>query len=379
MLSSGAALYDDTYQDFDLVRRPCVGGGNGQGGSLPAPTNSGTVQPNFPATPAEQVCGPNGTLGLVLPIRAPVNDPGVLPTSDLYPTKPCLRGSFNFGPAPKVPGSATKDTLCPNGDVPLGNKAADYNPSTGQVVASSGICLIPSAADGDSQCINGKNNLPVVVDPPNPTLVATDGRVYNLHVYGPGSTPLYKTDAEVGKSPVSTFARQITGSFFRIHSTRTLIASGPTCPGAGGDGRCCARSDSTDQINCLVEADPCSLGFSSLPAPELDLQTSGSVESALAASINGVRSAAACWTSLTSTYSLSRLQYFNTVIGFENVTGNELGMARCFAGAIVGGPAAYQAFLQSYGLVPLPTGPVCREYVPGSNACADNASVSLPQ
>ena len=63
MLTNGNPLFDDTYQDFDTIRRPCAGGSSGQGGFLPAPTNNGTVQPPFPSAPAEQVCGPKGTLG----------------------------------------------------------------------------------------------------------------------------------------------------------------------------------------------------------------------------------------------------------------------------------------------------------------------------
>ncbi len=373
-LANGNPLYDDAYQDFDPIRRTCIGGVNGQGGALPAPTNSGTVQPDFPASPADQVCGPKGTLGIVLPIRTPTGAPGDLALSDVHPTKPCLRGTFNFGPAPKIPGSPTKDTLCPNGDVPLGNLATDYNPATGQVVGSSGICLIPSAADGDSQCINGKNNLPAVVDPPDPSKVATDGRVYNLHIYGSGSTPVYKTDAEIGKTPTSTIARQIAGAYTRIHSTRTLIAAAPTCPGTAGDKRCCAHLDSTDQIGCEAEADQCSIGFAGGPALDAQLQTSAAIETNFGASVNGIKNSQTCI--VTEAYPLSRKVYLNTVAGFENVTGNELGMAKCFAGAIQGGSTAFNNLILAKNLFPLPTGPICKEFVAGSGACANNGPVA---
>jgi len=99
VLSTGAPLFDDAYQDFDPIRRTCAGGASGGGAFLPLPTNGGTVQPPFPSTPAEQVCGPKGTFGLVLPIRAPVGLSGSISISDAFPTKPCLRGSFTLGPA----------------------------------------------------------------------------------------------------------------------------------------------------------------------------------------------------------------------------------------------------------------------------------------
>jgi hypothetical protein len=371
VLSTGAAVFEDPYQDFDPIRRPCVGGANGQGGSLPLPTNGGTTQPDFPALVAEQVCGPRGTLGVVLPVRSPQ---GVtIPAADQFPNKPCLRGAFNLGPAPKLPGSATKDTLCPNGDVPLGNVKADYNPATGVVTNSSGICLIPAAADGNSQCINGKNNLPVTLDPPG--IVANDGRVYNLHMYGAGQSPQYDKDTELG-----TIARPVVGLFTRIHTTRTLIASAPTCPGTGGDGHCCVKTDATDQIGCLADADQCSIGFAGGVAQDSQLQTSAALETNFGATVNGVRNNQSCI--VTAAYPLSRKVYINTVIGFENVTGHELGLAKCFAGGAVG----FNSLLAAKNLFPLPTGPVCQDFPneqcathnTASNACTDNNTVGLP-
>jgi len=376
VLSTGAALFDDTYQDFDPIRRACVGGSSGQGAFLPAPTDNATVQPPFPLAPAEQVCGPKGTLGLVLPIRAPVGNPGDITLADAFPTKPCLRGSFNLGPAPKVPGSATRDTLCPNGDVPVGSKASDYNPTTGQVVGSSGICLIPAAADGDSQCINGRNNLPAVIDPPNPALVATDGRVYNLHMYGPGSTPSYKVDVEVGKTVISAANRQITGAFGRIHSTRTLIAAGPTCPGTAGSGRCCDKLVSTDLIGCLVEADPCSIGFSASSAPDQTLVTSSTTEAAFAASLAGIANRQECLQ--VPSYPLSRKLFINSIPGFENATAAEIALAVCFSGNVAGGPSQFAGVLAASGLFPIASGPACQTFVAGSGACAGNPAGIAP-
>lgn len=376
VLSSGAALFDDAYQDFDPIRRACPGGASGQGAFLPAPTNGGTVQPNFAAAPAEQVCGPRGNLGLVLVVRAPVGATGDIGISDAFPTKPCLRGTFNLGPAPKVPGSATRDTLCPNGDVPLGNVAADYNPATGQVVGSSGLCLIPSAADGDSQCINGRNNLPAVIDPPNPALVATDGRVYNLHMYGPGSTPTYKSDIEVGKTATSQTNRQIVGDFARVHSTRTSLAAGPTCPGTAGSGRCCDKFDSTDQIGCLANADACSIGFSGRTAIDQALVTNATTEGVFAASVAGIGNRQECIANVS--YPLARKVFINSIPGFENATAAEQALAKCFSGNVSGGATQFASLLSAGGLFPLTAGPACQTFVSGSGACGNNPAGIAP-
>ena len=374
--SAGAPLFDDAYQDFDTIRRPCAGGLTGQGGFLPAPTNGGTVQPPFPAAAAEQVCGPKGTLGLVLPVRAPVGAAGTIGLADAFPTKPCLRGTFNFGPAPKLSGSSTRDTLCPNGDVPFGNSAADYNPVTGQVVGSSGLCLVPSAADGDSQCINGRNNLPAVVDPPIPSLVATDGRVYNLHMYGPGSTPTYKVDIEVGKAPGSLGDRQIVGDFARIHSTRTMSATGPTCPGTSGSGRCCDKFDSTDQIGCLAAADSCSIGFSGRTALDQTLVTNAGTEGVFGASLAGIGNRQECIANVT--YPLARKVFINSIPGFENATAAEKALAACFSGNVSGGATQFASLLSAGGLFPLTGGPACQTFVTGSGACAGNPAGIAP-
>lgn len=368
VLSTGAPVFDDVYQDFDPIRRTCTGGANGQGAALPTPIsnpNGTQTQPNFPAAPAEQVCGARGTLGLVLPIRPPVFTGQT--TAELYPTKPCLRGNLVFGPAPKVPGTS-RSTLCPNGDVTLGNSAADYNPATGIIANSSNICLIPAADDGDPRCINGKNNFNTPIDPPNGQIPAAqrDGRIFNLHQYTAGGG--YRSDIELGA------VRNVAGNFSRIHTSRTLIAAAPTCPGTGGSGRCCDQDDATSQIGCLTEADQCSLGFAGGESAAQVLQTSAGAQEAYAMSINNIRNAQSCIQ--TAAYPLSRKVYLGTAIGFENVTGQELGLAKCFAGAATN----FNSLLASKNLFPLPAGPVCQDFAnqncatnnTASDACANN-------
>jgi hypothetical protein len=297
-------------------------------------------------------------------------------TDDVYPTKPCLKGALMFGQAPKLPGTS-KSTLCPNGDVTLGNSASDYNAATGQITNSSNLCLIPVSADGDARCINGKNNFNAPLDPPFGTVPAAqrDGRVFNLHLHT--AVGAYRSDANLGA------ARNVIGDFSRIHATRTLLADAPTCPGTAGSGRCCDQLDSEALVGCLVEADACSIGFAGgTRAADGELQTSATVpEGAFFASINDLPYAPKCVAS--SVFPLSKKLYLSTTIGFENVTAQELDLAKCFSGSANG----FSALLAAFDLVPLPNGPVCEDFAqervcPGNftanDACADNP-IGIPR
>ena len=378
--SDGSPIFEETYQDFDPIRRACVGGAAGQGGSLPAPDVSITPpnQPDFPLSVAEQVCGAQGNLGVVLPIRPPVFGGQTL--DQLYPTAPCLLGELIFGAAPKIPGTSNA-TLCPNGDVTFGNDASDYDAATGIIKNSSNVCLIPATKMDDARCINGANNFNAPIDPPAVGAIPgnrRDGRVYNLHLYNQFGG--YRLDSELG--PVRT----VVGNFSRIHTTRTLLAAAPSCPGVAGDQRCCAQVDPDAQLGCLSEADQCSFGFAGGGAAwAQQLTTSAGTERVFASSINDIKYDAECIDA--TTYPLSRRLYFNTLIGFENVTGQELSLARCFSGQVAGGPTQFASLLAASGLFALSTGPVCQDFAnencasnnTPSNACANNGAVNIPQ
>lgn len=372
--SDGSAIFEDPYQDFDPIRRVCQGGGLGQGGSLPDPDNSTTppTQPDFPVAVAEQVCSAQGSLGLVLPIRPPVFTGQNV--DQLYPNKPCLSGNLIFGSAPKIPGTANS-TLCPNGDVTFGNSASDYDPATGIIANSSNTCLIPASNTDDARCINGANNFNAPIDPPPSGTIPgnrRDGRVFNLHQYNQFGG--YRLDTELGT------VRSVVGNFSRIHTTRTLVAAAPSCPGASGDKRCCSQDDATSQIGCLVEADQCSVGFAGGESSAQVLTTTAGNELAFAASINNIKYDQSCI--VTAQYPLSRKVYFNTLIGFENVGGQELALAKCFAGSA----ANFNSLLAAKNLFPLPTGPVCQDFAnqgcatnnTAGNACSGNPA-GIPQ
>jgi len=377
--SDGSSIFEDPYQDFDPIRRVCQGGGLGEGASLPEPDNSTTppTQPDFPVAVAEQVCSAQGSLGLVLPIRPPLFSGQNV--DQLYPNKPCLAGNLIFGAAPKIPNTANS-TLCPNGDVTFGNSASDYDPATGIIANSSNTCLIPATSAGDARCINGANNFNAPIDaPPSGNIPGNrrDGRVFNLHQYNQFGG--YRSDTLLGAG------RNVVGNFSRIHTTRTLVAAAPGCPGMSGDQRCCAQDDATAQIGCLVEADQCSFGYSSgVESTSQVLTTSAGTELAFGASIDNVKFDTAC---VGSQYPLWTKAYLSSIQGFENTTGQELFLARCFAGAVAGGATQFASLLAAASLVPLPTGPVCEDFPnqgcssnnTPSNACVGNATFGLPE
>ncbi|MEI9941180.1 MAG: hypothetical protein WDO69_28515 [Pseudomonadota bacterium] len=370
--SDGTPIFDDAYQDFDPIRRVCAGGVIGQGGALPSPDNSTNppTQPDFPVSVAEQVCSPQGSLGVVLPIRPPVFSGQTV--DQLYPTQPCLAGNLIFGSAPKIPGSSSS-TLCPNGDVTFGQSASDYNPATGIITGSSNLCLVPATSTNDARCINGSNNFNAPLSPPDAGKILgnrRDGRVFNLHQYTQGGG--YRLDTELG--PV----RSVVGNFSRIHTTRTLLATAPSCPGTGGDKRCCSQDDATSQIGCMTEADQCSFGFAGGEASAQVLTTTAGNELAFPASINNQKYDKECIVS--AIYPLARKVYFNTLVGFENVNGQELELAKCFAGGVAGGSTQFASLLAAKNLFPLPTGPVCQDFAnegcsannTAGDACANN-------
>jgi len=368
--------YNSDFQDNDPIRRVCAGTYD---------VNSAGTEPAVAQT--EQVCRARrpkiagtanfeqaGTLGLVLPINPPP-----ISQAEAYPTKPCRFGSFSaLGPAPST-GAAINDPeypaatralirvdRCPNGDIP------SFLTITG------GRCFVPLANDGDPACINGRNNLPTLtvdshlavgglnptdttdrLDPVRTTAVggaaglwAGDGRAYNLH--------LYFLDA--GNIKYRTIKRQsvdvpIMQAFYRIHTTRTLTGTG-----AGS----CQGESATQQIGCLVQASPCSIGYAGREAA--DPQPIGT---AVSLKVRALEPTNACVGNLLAGgtfYPIARQLYLNTLAGFENTTGQETELAKCFSGAVTGGLAALETKITQVGFIPRSAAgvafgpPACRDF-----------------
>jgi hypothetical protein len=146
-------------------------------------------------------------------------------------------------------------------------------------------------------------------------------------------------DSTDGKIKYRTIKRgsvdvPVQSAFYRIHTTRTLSGTG-----AGG----CTENTATKQIGCLVQASPCSIGYAGGEAKDtLPIGT------AVAFKINSLEPTKACIRKLINSgtpYPISRQLYFNTMAGFENVTGQELELTKCFAGNPTGGLAALETII----------------------------------
>ncbi len=347
-LPANVNRYPADYQDNDPIRRKATG------------TNNGAVPAN---TPTEQVASRKGDLGLVLPIVATDQ----LALSASYPTTPCTTNTIlAVNSAPRVINTAgslqpsTSPGRCPNGDVPvLVNQ-----------------CLIPVDANGNPNCLAAKNTKPsfifdnTAVDSVTP--LAADGRVYNQHLRLGGTNSntsgTYQNDKN---SP----ARPLEGAFVRLHQSRSLNATDATQ-------NTCATAQTADlQIGCLVQASPCSIGYAGR-----DSITAG----ATPLKVSALDSTAACVEAFA--YPLSRKVYLSTLIGFENVTGQELALAQCFTNPTLLNPAlASGGFFQIPTAVsPSGTETYCEDFneqqfcgaASNNNACSggatDNAAVNLP-
>ncbi len=303
----------DEFQDEDPIRRACDGNGQSTNGENvcrrtqrskegtnvnPSPTNS--VSGAVTAANAPTVSG-QGDLGLVLPIVTPE----IL--ADQFPsTTTCAAngfgGKFKYAtmPASTLPSA---QQLCPNG-----------------LTRSFSKCLWPVDAASNFGCVNPAANRPV-----GTTGFASvmDGRVYNMTPRRlDGSIPT--TPRKSGTSIVNRPFYNV--GFYRIHA-RTMQAN--------ASGSTCRQPDSTEQIGCLVHASPCSLGFAGLaadaqdPNKPLSLRTPATPAAGggpIAPTVGNVRRLIEdCATgSFATRYPLARKLYFNTLIGFSNVTNTPL-------------------------------------------------------
>jgi hypothetical protein len=321
------------FQDNDPIRRTCPGTNNGN-----TPANVAT----------KQVCAAKRNLGLVLPIYGT----SFLEPDDAVPIVQCNAGSFIYGQAPKIlnpagTGLTSVGARCPNGDVPVfGNS-----------------CLIPTTASGDPRCVAAFNTKPAFIFDNTPVdgqaPSGADGRVYNLHLRKADGT--YQLDR---RSPAS---RPIMGAFYRIHATRTM--SGPDFTADP-----CQNQDGIFQIGCLVRASPCSIGFAG--------RFAAAVTDTVALKVNGLSvTDNACVRSMT--YPLWRKLYLNTMVGFENVTGQELSLASCFSGTGLAEGNTIDSLVSGANFVPLGRPPYCEDFNevaicgsvgPNTNACANNVA-----
>jgi len=287
-------VYRVTMQDNDPIRRTCVVG-------------------------REQVC-PHGpaagrSLGLVLPMND-VPETGVAPqgasNADRYNATACgAPNRFAAGPIPQVYDNISQGlkigltgALCPNGDT-----------------APTGGCTVPAvSATGSPKCLASLTNAPALTN--NTTAVplinaagpgVANGLQYNQHLYNVGGTgsAIYQNNAFATPFPV-------TGAYYRIHTTTSLNTNVRTCQ----------QPDMTDQIGCLVEASPCSLGYAGRSSQALVINPNTD-----AVKVNGQSPEVDCIAGTVTVpgfkYPLSRKLYLSSTIGFANVVGQELALSGC--------------------------------------------------
>jgi hypothetical protein len=283
----GADVLPTSQQDNDPIRRPCIGGTT-----------------NNHARSGEEVCNIDGKLGLVLAVPAtdfiPTQNPGLVQ----YPTKAC--NTFVLGKSANVftcaiRGTGTKHSgECPNGDALFG-----------------GDCSVPiDTVDGTSQCVATKSTVASLVA--RNGLGSPDGRVYNLQLRD-GTT----TDGSVGyvqqiiNTATGTLSQDFVGGMSRIHQVETIFATGGSAPTA------CQLVSATDQIGCLAQADPCSIGLASDPGKTWGERNPGGVVSS---NMDALRVAQVYPTTTTvqalgtaGEYTLSRKIYFASIIGWANI------------------------------------------------------------
>jgi ABC-type phosphate transport system substrate-binding protein len=349
------APYVTEYMDQDPIRRKCVGRGSNAAANLPF----------------EQVCGADGTLGLVLPITIPAE----LTNAERYPSLPCEPGKgFFFGPALTRP--TTDPMRCPNGDATQDSQ-----------------CLLPVRTDLSQpggiafDCINPPGNVPQAVfdtdgdgssftDSPNTDgRIDVDGRVYNLVLRKPDGT--IRTVLRNDPSKVGTFQTPVAAAYYRIHTTRSL-----GLPPAHTANTCATQDDATDQIGCLTLASPCSIGYAGKGA----VTSNPGASSVL---VNGIPNNTATVQALVKgglTYPIARKLYLNTVQGFDILhnssaavpgTDAEEELAKCFATLPFNGTINLESPTIGFVKVPPATGatqekPLCEDFN-GSAAtnCAD--------
>lgn len=219
-----------SFQDNDPIRRTCIGNTTGQ------PFKSG-----------EEVCNTDGKLGVVLAIPAsdfiPTTGTGVVQ----YPTNTCS-GTYLEGNAPRILNCAPKGTTVHTGECPNADDlfAGDQ-------------CAVPvDTVNNTSQCLNPKSPA-ASISPRN--LGAYDGRVHNLAMMdgdmNNGTISFIKETIQNGKTTPPNV--DFFGGMGRIHSVQTIFdntLNGGNPPNVG-----CQLIDATDQINCLAQADPCSIGY----------------------------------------------------------------------------------------------------------------------
>ncbi|HLK93024.1 MAG TPA: hypothetical protein VKZ18_24230 [Polyangia bacterium] len=323
------------FADLDPIRTTCAAG-------------DGVCEPfKFGATNGAFT----GDLGVVQVILLP--DTATALASDFYPQVPCTSSCTLVSP---IKGNQIPVGLrCPGGTTTIG-----------------GACLLPyagTAASPDPRCFSSQTTRCAG------TSGRPDGRMYNLVtvVNALQIPPAQRVTTPFGVA-LDANKRLLWGSFYRIHAHAPAAGNVPD-PSVGATG-ICQQGDDSAQMGCLVDADPCSVGYTSraaaasfpgLGAPPVPL---GAPLKALA--IDGLAPFSPASVSAdpdlplenllqppgtAPLYPLARRMYLSTLTGFGNLLGGEKELAQCFGDNAIVGPA-----MTSHRFVAVPGGVQCLDY-----------------
>lgn len=210
-------------EDLDPIRRPCDP--NEQAcASVPYANRGFNPNGGAPTGTATNPAARGGDLGLVQAIDMPAN-------SEFHFGAACTFGKFAYAPMPAA--GSLQAQRCPDGN---GRSAAR--------------CKYPYSGNspppiGKFNCLANMNTVP------SPRVFSNmDGRSYNLTARDADSGALLTVMSGINDP------RWGGGAVYRLHQT-TPLSGGATS---------CQEPDATQQIGCLVQASPCSLGFAGAEA-----------------------------------------------------------------------------------------------------------------
>jgi len=136
-----------------------------------------------------------------------------------------------------------------------------------------------------------------------------------------------------------TVSVPMVGAYYRIHQSHTLAT-------VGGSPALCQSGSATDQIGCLVQASPCSIGYAGREGANVAVN---GVQGAFSLKNNGIDPQTQCVRNLIAstffpavggTYPIARRLFLNTLKGFDQVTGDERKGALCFQNRTITDPIA---------------------------------------
>jgi hypothetical protein len=214
-------------------------------------------------------------------------------------------------------------------------------------------CVLPVNVDNPAAPnFNCLSNSPLPAAPP-----VRDSRVFNLLVLD--SNGKYVRDNYVNPNliainpatgqPFLSAIRQtrVVSAFYRLHVSQT------TNLGAFATGISCKKFSSTEQIGCLVEANPCSIGFAGRESVDNVFN--------FAFQVQGIKPTAPNISNLVNgsggaPYPISRTLWVNSINGFGSVTGDQQSLLQCFRGQTAGVPLSLiDTLVQGRNFVPVPS------------------------